>query len=68
MFSRLPMSSKGEVESVASSSALSTISTINQVGKCKEVLAKALNLKKLVSINYSTILVEVILTIVFYLV
>ena len=42
------MSSMGEVESVASS-AISSVSTRNQVDKCKDVLSKALNLKKLVS-------------------
>lgn len=48
MFSRLPMSSMGEIESVASS-AYSSVSTRNQIDKCKDVLTKALNLKKLVS-------------------
>ena len=38
----------GGAESIASS-AFSTISTRNQIDKCKDVLMKALNFKKIVS-------------------
>ena len=42
-----------DVESVASS-AVSSIDTRNQIDKCKDVLLKALNMKKLVSVPPST--------------
>ena len=48
-FSR-PFSTMEEAQSVASSS-FSSISTRNQIDKCKDVLLKALNLKKLVSLH-----------------
>ena len=50
-----------DVESVASS-AVSSIDTRNQIDKCKDVLLKALNMKKLVSATPTTTIYALLIT------